>query len=68
MALRSSEAVRRRIDRVIFLGPATVLLVLFFMAPVLVDIGIAFSDMGRNPGSLSSPPKTSRECCRATGD
>lgn len=48
MALRSSEVVRRRIDRLLFLGPATALLVIFFMAPVLVDIGIAFSDMGRN--------------------
>jgi inositol-phosphate transport system permease protein len=48
MALRSSEVVRRRIDRFLFLGPATALLVIFFMAPVLVDIAIAFSDMGRN--------------------
>ncbi len=48
MALRSSEVVRRRIDRLLFLGPATALLVIFFMAPVLVDVGIAFSDMGRN--------------------
>ncbi|MEX0852859.1 MAG: sugar ABC transporter permease [Bauldia sp.] len=48
MTLRSSEAVRRRLDRLIFLGPATGLLVLFFIAPVIVDIGIAFSDMGRN--------------------
>ena len=48
MALRSSEVVRRRIDRLLFLGPATALLVIFFIAPVLVDIGIAFSDMGRN--------------------
>jgi inositol-phosphate transport system permease protein len=48
MASRSSEAVRRRIDRLLFLGPATALLIVFFMAPVFVDIGIAFSDMGRN--------------------
>jgi inositol-phosphate transport system permease protein len=48
MPVRNSEAVRRRIDRLLFLGPATALLVLFFVAPVLVDIGIAFSDMGRN--------------------
>jgi inositol-phosphate transport system permease protein len=46
--LRSSEVVRRRIDRLLFLGPATALLVIFFVAPVLIDIGIAFSDMGRN--------------------
>lgn len=44
-----SHAVRRRfIDRLLFLGPATFLLVVFFIAPVLVDLGIAFSDMGRN--------------------
>jgi inositol-phosphate transport system permease protein len=48
MEWRSSEAVRRRIDRLLFLGPATALLVVFFAAPVFVDIGIAFSDMGRN--------------------
>ncbi len=48
MQRRNSEASRRRIDRIIFLGPATVLLALFFIAPVLVDIGISFSDMGRN--------------------
>jgi inositol-phosphate transport system permease protein len=48
MAIRSREAVRRRVDRLIFLGPATLLLVVFFIAPVVVDLGIAFSDMGRN--------------------
>ena len=48
MTYRSSEVVRRRIDRLLFLGPATALLAIFFVAPVLVDIGIAFSDMGRN--------------------
>src|SRR5688572_28778238 len=48
MAIRSREAVRRRIDRLIFLGPATLLLVVFFIAPVVVDVVIAFSDMGRN--------------------
>jgi inositol-phosphate transport system permease protein len=48
MNARSGEATRRRIDRIIFLGPATILLGLFFIAPVFVDIGIAFSDMGRN--------------------
>lgn len=48
MAFGSSELTRRRIDRLIFLGPATILLILFFIAPVIVDIGIAFTDMGRN--------------------
>lgn len=45
--MRSSSA-RRAIDRALFLGPATILLALFFLVPVLVDVGIAFTDMGRN--------------------
>jgi inositol-phosphate transport system permease protein len=48
MKRRSSEAVRRRIDRLLFLGPASVLLVVFFIAPVIIDVAIAFTDMGRN--------------------
>jgi len=48
MNARGSEGLRRRFDRFLFLGPATVLLFLFFLAPVFVDIGIAFSDMSRN--------------------
>jgi inositol-phosphate transport system permease protein len=48
MTPRSTEAQRRRLDRLIFLGPATLLLFLFFLAPVIVDIGLAFTDMGRN--------------------
>jgi inositol-phosphate transport system permease protein len=43
-----SEATRRHIDRVLFLGPATIMLGLFFIAPVIVDVSIAFTDMGRN--------------------
>jgi inositol-phosphate transport system permease protein len=39
---------RRTVDRLLFLGPATLLLVLFFLAPVIVDVGLAFTDMGRN--------------------
>jgi inositol-phosphate transport system permease protein len=48
MRTGSSERSRRRIDRLLFLGPASVLLVVFFIAPVVVDIVIAFTDMGRN--------------------
>jgi inositol-phosphate transport system permease protein len=48
MGLRGNQAVRRRLDRVLFLGPASALLVLFFIAPVLVNLGVAFSDMGRD--------------------
>lgn len=39
---------RARLDRLLFLGPATLLLVLFYVLPVLVDLAIAFTDMGRN--------------------
>lgn len=39
---------RGKIDRLLFLGPATLLLLLCFVAPVLVDVGLAFTDMGRN--------------------
>ena len=46
--MRSNAATRRRVDRLLFLGPATLLLFLFFLAPVIVDIGLAFTDMGRN--------------------
>ena len=45
---RGSETARRGLDRLLFLGPATLLLILFFIAPVIVDVVIAFSDMGRN--------------------
>jgi len=39
---------RQRLNMLIFLGPAGVLLLLFFIAPVLIDVAIAFTDMGRN--------------------
>jgi inositol-phosphate transport system permease protein len=44
----SPRSTRALVDRLIFLGPATMLLFLFFVVPVVVDVGIAFSDMGRN--------------------
>ena len=39
---------RARLDRLLFLGPATVLLLLFHVLPVVVDLLIALTDMGRN--------------------
>ncbi len=39
---------RRRTNMAIFLGPAVLLLALFFLLPVLLNIGLAFTDMGRN--------------------
>jgi inositol-phosphate transport system permease protein len=39
---------RQRLDMALFLGPACLLLFLFFLAPVVVDVVLAFTDMGRN--------------------
>ncbi|HSA80115.1 MAG TPA: sugar ABC transporter permease [Geminicoccaceae bacterium] len=44
----ASQLARQRVNTLIFLGPACVLLALFFIAPVVIDIGLAFTDMGRN--------------------
>ena len=38
---------RRRANFALFLGPTAILLLLFFIAPVIVDVGVAFTDMGR---------------------
>ncbi|MCP3970107.1 MAG: sugar ABC transporter permease [Rhodobacteraceae bacterium] len=38
---------RQRTNFVIFLGPACLLLLMFFVLPVVVDIAVAFTDMGR---------------------
>jgi inositol-phosphate transport system permease protein len=46
--VRNGGKARRWTDRLIFLGPATLVLVMFFVAPVIIDLGIAFTDMGRN--------------------
>ncbi len=43
----ASPGFRQRTDFLIFLGPAIVLLFLFFIAPVIVDVAVAFTDMGR---------------------
>jgi inositol-phosphate transport system permease protein len=48
MPIALKSRTRARFDRVLFLGPAVVLLLMFFVVPVIVDIGIAFTDMGRN--------------------
>jgi len=44
----AAQQVRQRANTLIFLGPACLLLLMFFIAPVLIDIGLAFTDMGRN--------------------
>jgi inositol-phosphate transport system permease protein len=42
------SAARRRANFVIFLGPAIVLTVLFFIVPVLIDIAVSFTDLSRS--------------------
>ena len=39
---------RQRMNFVVFLGPAAAIIGLIFVLPIIVDIVIAFSDMGRN--------------------
>ena len=46
--MRGAQQRRARLDRLLFLGPASLLLLLFYVLPVLVDVAIAFTDMGRN--------------------
>ncbi|MEO1091483.1 MAG: sugar ABC transporter permease [Pseudomonadota bacterium] len=41
-------AARQFQNMVLFLGPVTLLLFFFFIAPVVVDIFVAFTDMGRS--------------------
>jgi inositol-phosphate transport system permease protein len=42
------SAMRRRANFVIFLGPAIVLTILFFAVPVLIDVAVSFTDLGRS--------------------
>jgi inositol-phosphate transport system permease protein len=39
---------RQRVNFLIFLGPAILLTVFFFIVPVLIDVAVAFTDMGRS--------------------
>jgi inositol-phosphate transport system permease protein len=48
MRRRGGDILRNRLDWLLFLGPATLLLGLFFVVPVIVNLGISFTDMGRN--------------------
>lgn len=49
----------------LFLGPATLLLFMFFIAPVVVDITVAFTDMGR---ALRIEEFTTANFARMAGD
>ena len=42
-----AQARRQRANFALFLGPALVLLLLFFVAPIVIDLVLAFTDMGR---------------------
>jgi inositol-phosphate transport system permease protein len=44
----ATSVVRRRTNFVIFLGPAIVLTVLFFVVPVIIDIAVSFTDLSRS--------------------
>ena len=49
----------------LFLGPACLLLAFFFLAPVIVNVVLAFTDMGRNLKITEFTPRTSNGCCPA---
>ena len=42
-----AQLLRERTNFALFLGPALVLLFVFFVAPVIIDLFLAFTDMGR---------------------
>lgn len=46
-AFYTAQKRRRRINFLLFLGPAIALLFCFFIVPVIVDVFLAFTDMGR---------------------
>lgn len=43
----SQSSTRQRLDTLLFLGPAVVLMLAFFLAPIVVNILVAFSDMNQ---------------------
>lgn len=44
----SRSAGRQRLNFIIFLGPAILFTVLFFIVPVLIDIAVSFTDLSRS--------------------
>jgi inositol-phosphate transport system permease protein len=46
--MRQTQQARQLANMALFLGPASVLLFMFFIAPVVVAIFVAFTDMGRS--------------------
>ncbi len=45
--MRLTPAQRARLDAAVFLGPAAILLIAFFIAPIFVNIAVAFSEMNQ---------------------
>ena len=45
---RASLRTRRRVNMLIFLGPAILLTLAFFVLPVIVNIAVSFTDLGRS--------------------
>ena len=45
---RASARTRQRVNMLIFLGPAILLTLAFFVLPVIVDIAVSFTDLGRS--------------------
>jgi inositol-phosphate transport system permease protein len=45
---RVRSATRQQINFAIFLGPAILLTVVFFLIPVIIDIAVSFTDLGRS--------------------
>ena len=62
--IKSRARTRQRVNFIIFLGPAILLTVLFFIVPVLIDIAVSFTDLGR---SLSITRFTTAHYERITG-
>jgi inositol-phosphate transport system permease protein len=44
----AGSAARKRANFAIFLGPAIILTILFFVVPVLIDVAVSFSDLSRS--------------------
>ena len=44
----AGSVARRRTNFVIFLGPAIILTVLFFVVPVVIDVAVSFTDLSRS--------------------
>jgi len=62
---QAGSAARRRANFAIFLGPAIVLTVLFFVIPVLIDIAVSFTDLSRSLRVTNSRRSNMRRSLKA---